>query len=96
MAAVLEIRDLLVSRAKRPVLQVAQLDIIEKEILAVIGPNGAGKSTLLLVLSRLIKAERGQMLYRGKAVDFSGDLAYRRKIRPGAAGPAAAGCIRIR
>jgi len=77
---VLEIRDLLVSRAKRPVLQVAQLDILEKEILAVIGPNGAGKSTLLLVLSRLIKAERGQIFYRGKAIDASGDLAYRRKI----------------
>jgi tungstate transport system ATP-binding protein len=80
MAAVLEIRDLLVSRAKRPVLQVAQLDILEKETLAVIGPNGAGKSTLLLVLSRLIKAERGQLLYRGKSMDASGDLAYRRKI----------------
>jgi tungstate transport system ATP-binding protein len=80
MAAVLEIRDLLVSRAKRPVLQVAQLDILEKETLAVIGPNGAGKSTLLLVLSRLIKAERGQLLYRGKAMDSAGDLAYRRKI----------------
>jgi tungstate transport system ATP-binding protein len=80
MAAVLEIRDLLVSRAKRPVLQVERLDILEKETLAVIGPNGAGKSTLLLVLSRLIKAERGQLMYRGKAMDSSGDLAYRRKI----------------
>ena len=80
MAAVLEIRDLLVSRDRRPVLQVAQLDILEKETLAVIGPNGAGKSTLLLVLSRLIKAERGQILFRGKAMDSSGDLAYRRKI----------------
>ena len=80
MAAVLEIRDLLVSRAKRPVLQVAYLDIFEKETLAVIGPNGAGKSTLLLVLSRLIKAERGQLLYRGKTMESSSDLAYRRKI----------------
>jgi len=80
MATVLEIRDLLVSRARRPVLQVAQLDILEKETLAVIGPNGAGKSTLLLVLSRLIKAERGQLLYRGKAMESAGDLAYRRKI----------------
>jgi len=80
MAAVLEIRDLLVSRNRRPVLQVTQLDILEKETLAIIGPNGAGKSTLLLVLSRLIKAERGQLLFWGKAMDSSGDLAYRRKI----------------
>ena len=80
MVAVLEIRDLLVSRGKRPVLQVAQLDILEKEILAIIGPNGTGKSTLLLVLSRLIKAERGQILYRGKIMQSSSDLAYRRKI----------------
>ena len=80
MAAVLEIHDLLVSRNRRPVLQVTQLDILEKETLAIIGPNGAGKSTLLLVLSRLIKAERGQILYRGKVMDSSADLAYRRKI----------------
>jgi molybdopterin-binding protein len=80
MTAVLEIHDLLVRRDRRPVLHVAQLDILEMETLAVIGPNGAGKSTLLLVLSRLIKAERGQLLFRGKAMDSSSDLAYRRKI----------------
>jgi tungstate transport system ATP-binding protein len=80
MAAVFEIRDLLVRRGKRPVLQVSHLDIFEKETLAVIGPNGAGKSTLLLVLSRLIKVEAGQVFFRGKAVGSSGDLSYRRKI----------------
>jgi tungstate transport system ATP-binding protein len=80
MAVVLEIRDLLVCRAGRPVLQVPQLDILDKETLAVIGPNGAGKSTLLLVLGRLIKIECGRLLFRGKQVDSLGDLAYRRKI----------------
>ncbi len=59
MSALLEIRDLLIHRGRRPVLEVGRLDVVENETLAVIGPNGAGKSTLLLALSRLLKPERG-------------------------------------
>ena len=80
MSAVLEIKDLLVRRGQRAVLEIESLAIEENEVLAVIGPNGAGKSTLLLALSRLVIPERGQVYFRGLSLASWGDLAYRRCI----------------
>jgi tungstate transport system ATP-binding protein len=80
MTHLIEIRDLLVRREKRVVLEIERLDIKRGETLAVAGPNGAGKSTLLLVLARLLKAERGEVRFNGQAVTPRGDLAYRRRI----------------
>jgi len=45
-----------------------------------VGPNGAGKSTLLLSLARLIKPERGDILFNEIPVEGESDLAYRRRI----------------
>jgi tungstate transport system ATP-binding protein len=80
MTHLIEIRDLLVRREKRAVLEIDRLAIARGETLAVIGPNGAGKSTLLLVLARLLKAERGEIRLNGQIVTSRGDLAYRRRI----------------
>jgi tungstate transport system ATP-binding protein len=80
MTHLIEIRDLLVRREKRVVLEIERLDIKRGETLAVIGPNGAGKSTLLLVLARLLKAERGEVRFKGQVITPRGDLAYRRRI----------------
>jgi tungstate transport system ATP-binding protein len=80
MTHFLEIRDLLVRREKRIVLEIAHLAIDKGEILAVAGPNGSGKSTLLLTLARLLKPEHGEILFTGQPVTSHGDLAYRRRI----------------
>jgi tungstate transport system ATP-binding protein len=73
-------RDLLVTRAQRPILDIAALDIHEGETLAIVGPNGAGKSTLLLTLAGLLRPDRGTFAFRGEAVVPTQDLAYRRRI----------------
>ena len=57
----IQIRDLLINRNGRSVLQVDSLDIQRGETLTVVGPNGAGKSTLLLALARLLKPSRGDI-----------------------------------
>ncbi|KAF0108045.1 MAG: ABC-type nitrate/sulfonate/bicarbonate transport system ATPase component [Anaerolineaceae bacterium] len=80
MTPLVEIRGLLVRREKRVALEVARLTIERGEILAVAGPNGAGKTTLLLVLARLLKPERGEILFDGRPVTARGDLDYRRRI----------------
>jgi molybdopterin-binding protein len=80
MPPILEIRDLLVQRNRRSVLEVERLEVMENETLAVIGPNGAGKSTLLLALSRLLRPERGEIRYRGQPLKDQRDLAYRRRL----------------
>ena len=77
---ILQVKDLLVRRGEQAVLQVAELDIQQGEVLAVIGPNGAGKSTLLLVLGRLLQPAAGQVFFRGQPIEQEDALAYRRRI----------------
>jgi tungstate transport system ATP-binding protein len=80
MKSLVEIRDLLVKRGNQPALQLDELRIMEGEVLAVVGPNGAGKSTLLLTLARLLKPERGKILFNGQQADAQSDTSYRRRI----------------
>lgn len=76
----IEIRDVLVERDGRTVLQIDHLEIARGEVLAVLGPNGAGKTTLLLVLARLLKPRRGSMSFQSEAGPLDSDLAYRRRL----------------
>jgi len=76
----IQICDLLVQRNGRDVLNIDSLDIQRGETLAVVGPNGAGKSTLLLALARLLKPERGEIIFDGRSLMQVDDLEYRRKI----------------
>jgi len=80
MSDLLEVRDLLVRRDGRPVLEIERLTVAPGEVLAVIGPNGAGKSTLLLALARLIEPARGKIRFAGQPLTGRDDLAYRRAI----------------
>jgi tungstate transport system ATP-binding protein len=73
-------RDLLVTRAQRPILDIAAVDIHAGQTLAIVGPNGAGKSTLLLVLAGLLRPDRGTISFRDEPVEPTRDLAYRRRI----------------
>lgn len=76
----IEIRDLLIRRNGRDVLQADSLDIQRGETLAVVGPNGSGKSTLLLALAHLLRPARGEIRFDGKSVKQWNDIEYRRKI----------------
>ncbi|MEW5830573.1 MAG: ATP-binding cassette domain-containing protein [Chloroflexota bacterium] len=80
MSNLIEIRDLLVKRGDHPALEVDHLSIEKGEVLAVVGPNGAGKSTLLLTLARLLRPERGRILFDGQPAARESDTAYRRRI----------------
>lgn len=44
------------------------LEIKEGKITAIIGPNGSGKTTLFNILSRLEKADSGEILFDGKNI----------------------------
>ncbi len=76
----IEIRNLLIQRNGRDVLNIDALDIHRGETLAVVGPNGAGKSTLLLALASLLKPASGEIRFDGKSLRELDELAYRRKI----------------
>lgn len=44
--------------------------LLPGEVHALIGENGAGKSTMIKIISGLYRADRGEMLVEGQAVDF--------------------------
>ncbi|WP_319025571.1 sugar ABC transporter ATP-binding protein [Phyllobacterium calauticae] len=52
-------------------LRSIDLDIYPGEIHAIMGENGAGKSTLVKILSGVHRRSGGDMLVRGRAVDFA-------------------------
>ncbi len=79
-STLLEVQDLVVSRANRRILDIDELRIRRGETLAIVGPNGAGKSTLLLVLAGLLRPDRGSIVMDGVPVVPARDLAYRRHI----------------
>lgn len=80
MKTVLEVKDLVVRRSGRTILNIDHVAVNEGEVLTVIGPNGAGKSTLLLSLAQLIQPDEGQILFRGKTLKTKDSLAFRRRI----------------
>jgi tungstate transport system ATP-binding protein len=80
MTTLLRLSDLLVQREEHTVLDIPSLAVETREVLAIVGPNGAGKSTLFLVLARLLKANRGEVIFRGQSMDSFRDLEYRRQI----------------
>ena len=77
----IEVRDLIVRRGRRTVLDVPSLVVRRGEILTVIGPNGAGKSTLAGALALLERPAAGTVVLDGRAVDWGrGLLAARRRL----------------
>jgi len=79
--ALLEVRDLRISKGGADILDVPALTVAAGETLSLIGPNGAGKSTLLLALSGIERPAAGELLFRGDRVPSGpASLAYRRRV----------------
>lgn len=56
-------------RSERTVLEGVNFRLQEGEIVALLGKSGSGKSTLLRIIAGLIKANGGDVLYRGKTIN---------------------------
>ncbi|MEO0531748.1 MAG: ABC transporter ATP-binding protein [Planctomycetota bacterium] len=52
-----------------PVLRGADIEIRDRELLAIVGQSGSGKSTLLHVLATLDRADAGELHYDGERID---------------------------
>lgn len=75
MTPLLELRG--VSRRFGPVEALAGVDfeISPGEVVALVGDNGAGKSTLVKIVSGILPADGGQILFEGRAVTLGGPQA---------------------
>jgi len=68
-APLLEVRDVSVRFGGLRALDAVSLEVARGEILALIGPNGAGKSTLLNVVSGALRANAGEVRFKGERID---------------------------
>ncbi len=66
------------TQAKDPVLRHLSFAIQDKRI-GIIGPNGCGKTTLFHLMVGLLKPDKGDLLFNGKAVSTKEDLRVLRK-----------------
>lgn len=62
----IEIKNVTKQYGDKKVVDQVSLCLPEGKITAFIGPNGAGKSTLLGIISRLLKADSGEVWLNGK------------------------------
>lgn len=62
----IEIKNVTKSYANKKVVDNVSVTIPEGKITSFIGPNGAGKSTLLGIISRLLKADSGEIWLNNK------------------------------
>jgi ABC-type branched-subunit amino acid transport system ATPase component len=49
-------------------LNLVSLDIVDKQVHSIIGPNGAGKTTLINVITGLLEASGGKVVYQDKDI----------------------------
>lgn len=66
MDKALEVTDLTVAYADKPVLWDVDVDAPPATLMAIVGPNGAGKTTLLKTILGLLKPAAGQVLIYGQ------------------------------
>ena len=52
-----------------PVLADINVTIFEGELVAILGPSGCGKSTLIRIMAGLVSPTKGEVRYRGEALD---------------------------
>jgi putative ABC transport system ATP-binding protein len=63
--AAIEVRDVVLVREGRRILDGASLRVSQSECVALQGPSGCGKSTLLRVMATLLEADSGSVLFNG-------------------------------
>lgn len=69
-----DIRDLTVAYAEKPVLWDVDLQVPAGLLMAIVGPNGAGKSTLIKATLGLLKPAAGEVLIFDKPVKQQRDI----------------------
>jgi len=69
LAALLEVRDLVVHYGKALALEGLSLTVNQAELVGVLGPNGAGKTTLLKAISRTVPPSAGHITLNGQSLD---------------------------
>lgn len=65
----LQVKDLVCGYERRFFLKDIYLRVESGELLGIIGPNGSGKTTLLRAISRVLRPQKGELLFREKNIN---------------------------
>jgi ABC-type multidrug transport system ATPase subunit len=65
----LNLKDIVVSRGKKLVLNGLKASADKGDVVALLGPNGAGKTTLLHFIAGVLKGDSGDILYEGGRIN---------------------------
>jgi branched-chain amino acid transport system ATP-binding protein len=65
----LELKNIEAGYNKKPVLNDVSINLRKGEIVALIGPNGAGKSTVIKTVMGIVKARKGEIIYKGNSIN---------------------------
>lgn len=68
MNIVLSVRELGIAFGGNKVLDSINFDVYEGEVLGIMGPNGAGKTVLLNIISGILKADHGAVVFMGEDI----------------------------
>ena len=64
----IEVRDVVKQFSGHRALDGVSLDIPEGSVYGLLGPNGAGKTTLIRIINRITAPDRGEVLFKGRAL----------------------------
>ncbi len=65
----LELRNLTINYAGKPVIRDLSLDIHDGEMVSLLGPSGVGKTTILKAIAGLLQPDSGKIIIDGQRVD---------------------------
>ncbi len=61
-------------------LQDISFEIRDRELLGIIGPNGSGKTTLLKAITKVLKPQKGRIVFEGKEISQMGFKELAQKV----------------
>ena len=64
----LEVKGLTCGYNKRFILKNINFKLKNHALLGIIGPNGSGKTTLLRAITKIIKPQKGKILFEGRDI----------------------------
>lgn len=80
MKPLIELKDIILKRDSRTVLEIPEFKIYAGDRVVLTGPNGAGKSSLLELIALIVKPDSGKVYFEGEQISKKNIVQFRRRI----------------
>jgi ATP-binding cassette subfamily B protein len=76
----IELKNITLSFGQKPALKDVSMSVVAGSKIAIIGPTAAGKTQLLYLLTGLVPADSGEILYDGKPIETYNSEAFHSQV----------------